>query len=69
MLLQYTNLWECKVNEVTRLYEHSNENIEVNACLILMIAVTTWYEANVKDESNLKLAYVNVTKTYSPMRM
>ena len=25
------------------------------------------YEANVKNESNLKWAQVNVTKTYSPM--
>ena len=32
-----THLWECKVNEETSLYEHSNESIEVNAYLILMM--------------------------------
>ena len=37
MLPRCTNLWECKVNEETSLYEHSNQNIEVNAYLILMI--------------------------------
>ena len=28
MLPKHTHLWECKVNEETSLYEHSNENIE-----------------------------------------
>ena len=31
--------------------------------------MTTWYEANVNDENNLKWAWVNVTNTYSPMRV
>ena len=26
-----THLWECKVNEETSLYEHSNESIEINS--------------------------------------
>ena len=30
MLPKRTHLWECKVNEKTSLYEHSNESIEVN---------------------------------------
>ena len=30
MLLKRTHLWECKVNEETSLYEHSNESIEIN---------------------------------------
>ena len=30
MLPKYTHLWECKVNEETSLYEHSNESIEIN---------------------------------------
>ena len=30
MLLKCTHLWECKVNEETSLYEHSNESIEIN---------------------------------------
>ena len=39
MLPKRIHLWECKVNEETSLYEHSNESIEVNAHLILMM---TW---------------------------
>ena len=35
MLQKRTHLWECKVNEETSLYEHSNKSIEVNAYLIL----------------------------------
>ena len=30
MLPKFTYLWECKVNEETNLYEHSNETIEIN---------------------------------------
>ena len=30
MLSKRTQLWECKVNEETSLYEHSNESIEIN---------------------------------------
>ena len=30
MLPKRTHLWECKVNEEISLYEHSNENIEIN---------------------------------------
>ena len=30
MLLKHTHLWECKVNEVTSVYEHSNESIQIN---------------------------------------
>ena len=30
MLLKRTHLWECKVNEETSLYEHSNESIAIN---------------------------------------
>ena len=30
MLPKRTHLWECKVNEETSLYEHSNESIEIN---------------------------------------
>ena len=30
MLPKRTNLWECKVNIETRLYEHSNESIEID---------------------------------------
>ena len=30
MLPKYTYLWECKVNEETNLYEHSNESNEIN---------------------------------------
>ena len=30
MLPKRTHLWECKVNEETSLYEHSNESIENN---------------------------------------
>ena len=30
MLPKRTHLWECKVNEETILYEHSNESIEIN---------------------------------------
>ena len=37
MLPKRTHLWECKVNEETSLYEHSNKSIEVNAYLILMM--------------------------------
>ena len=37
MLKKCTHLWECKVNEETNLYEHSNESIEVNAYLILRL--------------------------------
>ena len=37
MLPKHTHLWECKVNEETNLYEHSNESIEVNEYLILMM--------------------------------
>ena len=37
MLPKCTHLWECKVNKDTRLYEHSNESIEANAYLILMM--------------------------------
>ena len=29
MLPKRTHLWECKVNEETSLYEHSNESIEI----------------------------------------
>ena len=34
MLPKPIHLWECKVNEETSLYEHSNESIEVNEYLI-----------------------------------
>ena len=37
MLSKRTHLWECKVNEETSLYENSNESIEVNIYLILMM--------------------------------
>ena len=30
MLPKRTHIWECKVNEETSLYEHSNESIEIN---------------------------------------
>ena len=30
MLQKCTHLWECKVNEETSLYEHSNESIKIN---------------------------------------
>ena len=30
MLQKCTHLWECKVNEKTGLYEHSNESNEIN---------------------------------------
>ena len=30
MLPTRTHLWECKVNEETSFYEHSNESIEIN---------------------------------------
>ena len=30
MLPKRTHLWECKVNEETSLYEHSNKSIEIN---------------------------------------
>ena len=32
MLPKGTHLWECKVNEKTSLYDHSNESIEINTC-------------------------------------
>ena len=34
-----------------------------------MNVVTTWYESNLKEGINLQSAQVNVTKTYSPMRV
>ena len=37
MLPKHTHLWDCKVNEETSLYEHSNESNEFNAYLILMM--------------------------------
>ena len=37
MLPKCTHLWECKANEETSLYEHSNESVEVNAHIILMM--------------------------------
>ena len=37
MLSKRTHLGECKANEETSLYEHSNESIEVNAYLSLMM--------------------------------
>ena len=37
MLPKCTHLWECKANEETSLYEHSNESIEVKAYLILIM--------------------------------
>ena len=37
MLPKCTHIWECKVNEETNLYEHSNESIEVKAYLILVM--------------------------------
>ena len=37
MLTKHTHLWECKANEETSLYEHSNESIEVNAYLMLIM--------------------------------
>ena len=30
MLQKRIHLWECKVNEETSIYEHSNESIEIN---------------------------------------
>ena len=30
MLPKRTHLWECKVDEETSLYEHSNETIQIN---------------------------------------
>ena len=30
MLSKRTHQWECKVNEETSLYEHSNESIDIN---------------------------------------
>ena len=37
MLARRTHLWECKVNENTSLYQHSNESVVVNVYLILMM--------------------------------
>ena len=34
LLPKCTHLWECKVNEETRLYEHYNRSMEVNAYLL-----------------------------------
>ena len=31
MIQKRSHLWECKVNEETSLYEHSNESIENNS--------------------------------------
>ena len=31
MLPKRTHIWECKVNEETSLYEHSNESIEISS--------------------------------------
>ena len=36
-LTKHTHLWECKVNEETKLKEHSNESIEDNVYLILIM--------------------------------
>ena len=33
MLLERTHLWECKVNEETSLFEHSNEIIEISTLI------------------------------------
>ena len=30
MLPNCTDLWECKINEETSIYEHSNESIKIN---------------------------------------
>ena len=63
MLPKRTYQWECKANEKISLYEHSNECIEVNAYLTLIMKSKCakanecgdkMIEANVKDESNLK---------------
>ena len=37
MLPQRTHLWECKANEDTSLYVYSNESIENDVYLILMM--------------------------------
>ena len=37
MLPKRIHLWVCKSNLETSFYEHSNESIEVNAYLILMM--------------------------------
>ena len=37
MLPKCTHLRECKAKEETGLYEHSNESIEINVYLILMM--------------------------------
>ena len=37
MLPKRTHLWECKVNEETNLYEYSDESIEINVYLILIM--------------------------------
>ena len=44
MLQKRTHIWECKANEESSLDEHSNESIEVNEYLILMMRweITLW---------------------------
>ena len=37
MLPRRTHVWQCKVNEESSYYEHSNVSNEVNAYLIVMI--------------------------------
>ena len=37
MLPKHTHIWECNVNEDTSLYVHSNESIETDVYLTLMM--------------------------------
>ena len=63
MLPKRTHLWECKVNVETRLYEHSNESIEINTLntndelrnnllsydVLILEAIFMTYELNVME--------------------
>ena len=67
MLPKCTHLCDCKVNEKTSLYEHSNESIENNVYWILMMRWEIIYWAMVSSyyKPTLMMYELNVMELYT----
>ena len=70
MLPKRTYQWECKANEKISLYEHSNECIEVNAYLTLIMRWEIIYWAMMSSYNKLDfMSYeFNVMELYTKHR-
>ena len=70
MLPISTHLWECKVNGETWLYELSNESIDINIPLILMMRweITYWAMMSYYSNKASMMYELNLMELYTEHR-